>query len=362
VASDLSERATPAVRLVVGLGNAERERRLVPELTDSGQMDVVARCLAADQVADALRRTRADIAVLALDLHRLNDTALAGLAATGLPLIGLATRHDEATRGPWAAVLPVDAEPQQLRATITAVLRGERLEPALAGADEDAEPVIQPQLSGPDAASTSLVVVASGKGSPGCSTVPLTDALGASPLGTWPLWTWAAGFAVGFLAPDWELTRRLARRQARVVMELPIICDMLSLCTAGGQGLEQALNTLARQSAGTMAQELQHVSREVAFGQRSLMEALAGLAERNAVPELSRFVSQLQAASEQGVPVVQALSAQADALREEKRVRIVAEGGRAAIRMLLPVAGLILPVYFVLLLGPAVLQVVHLGG
>ena len=91
------------------------------------------------------------------------------------------------------------------------------------------------------------------------------------------------------------------------------------------------------------------------------MEALAGLAERNAVPELSRFVSQLQAASEQGVPVVQALSAQADALREEKRVRIVAEGGRAAIRMLLPVAGLILPVYFVLLLGPAVLQVVHLG-
>jgi tight adherence protein C len=196
----------------------------------------------------------------------------------------------------------------------------------------------------------------------GLGVFPLTDALGVSPVGTWPLWTWIVGFIAGFLAPDWNLNRRLAERRARVLMELPVICDMLTICTSAGLALEQALNVIARQSAGAMARELQHVSREVALGQRSLLDALGAMAQRNGVPELTRFVSQLQAAHEQGVPIVQALSAQADALREEKRMRIVAEGGRSAVRMLLPVAAFILPVYFVILLGPAVLQVVHLGG
>ena len=196
----------------------------------------------------------------------------------------------------------------------------------------------------------------------GLGIFPLTDALGVSPVGTWPLWTWLVGFVVGFIAPDWDVNRRLAERRARVLMELPVICDMLTICTSAGLALEQALNVIARQSAGSMARELQHVSREVALGQRSLMEALAGMADRNGVPELSRFVSQMQAAHEQGVPVVQALSAQADALREEKRVRIVAEGGRTLVRMLLPGVLFILPTYFVILLGPPTMQVMHLGG
>ncbi len=144
-------------------------------------------------------------------------------------------------------------------------------------------------------------------------------------------------------------------------MELPVLCDMLTICTSAGLALEQALNVVARQSGGLMAQELQQVSREVALGQRPLLDSLDGMAERNGVPELSRFVSQLQAAHEQGIPVVQALSEQSEALREEKRQRVVAEGGRATVRMLLPVAAFILPVYFVVLLGPAVMQVAHLG-
>ena len=138
--------------------------------------------------------------------------------------------------------------------------------------------------------------------------------------------------------------------------------DVIVNATSAGLALEQALVQVARQSAGTVAQELRHVSREMALGQRSLVEALEAMAERNAVPELTSFASQVRAAHEQGIPLVHTLSVQAEALREQKRLRIVEEGGKATVRMILPVALFILPVLFVVLLAPAAIELMRLGG
>lgn len=196
----------------------------------------------------------------------------------------------------------------------------------------------------------------------GLAIFPLMNGLGVHPFGVWPLWLWLVGFAVGFLMPDWELDRRLASRRTLVVMELPILLDMLTIATSAGLALEQALGVVARQSQGAVAQELQHAVREMALGQRSVVEALEAVAVRNAIPELSSFVGQLRAAHEQGIPLVQTLSTQAEALREQKRLRIVEEGGKASVRMVLPVALFILPVLFVVLLVPAAVELMHLGG
>jgi tight adherence protein C len=196
----------------------------------------------------------------------------------------------------------------------------------------------------------------------GLALFPLMNWLGIHPFGPWAVWTWAAGFLVGFLAPDWQLEQTLAVRRTRCLMELPTMLDMLTIATSAGLALEQALVQVARQSAGTVAQELRHVSREMALGQRSLVEALEAMAERNAVPELTSFASQVRAAHEQGIPLVQTLSVQAEALREQKRLRIVEEGGKATVRMILPVALFILPVLFVVLLAPAAIELMRLGG
>ncbi|MFI5269554.1 MAG: type II secretion system F family protein [Chloroflexota bacterium] len=80
------------------------------------------------------------------------------------------------------------------------------------------------------------------------------------------------------------------------------------------------------------------------------------------MPGLWCLVSQLRGAHEQGLPLVQALTMQADVVREAKRMRILAEGGKATVRMLLPVAVLILPVLFVVILYPAGVQLLQLGG
>ena len=168
-----------AVRLLVGLGNAERERRLLPGLLESGEMVVAERCLAADQLLEALRERRGDAALVALDLHRLNAAVLAALQATGVPLIGLASGNPGlAAADGWAALLPADANAGQLSAAIAAALRGERLEPA----GEQPEPDLLPAVEQPAGeAAPGVIGVASGKGSPGCTTVAvnLAAALGA---------------------------------------------------------------------------------------------------------------------------------------------------------------------------------------
>jgi len=146
------------------------------------------------------------------------------------------------------------------------------------------------------------------------------------------------------------------------LMELPILLDMLTIAASAGLALEQALGVVARQSRGAIALELQQVVREMALGQRSVVEALGSMAERNGVPELTTFAGQLRAAHEQGIPLVQTLSTQAEALRERKRLRIVEEGGKASVHMILPVALFILPVLFVVLLLPAAVEMMHLGG
>jgi tight adherence protein C len=138
---------------------------------------------------------------------------------------------------------------------------------------------------------------------------------------------------------------------------------MLTLATSAGMALEQALEEVARHSEGVVARELRVVTRELALGQhRNLAEALNGLRERLGAPEVDHILGRLGAAYEQGLPLGQALAAHAQALRERQRLHIVEEGGKASVRMLLPVAVLILPALFVVVLVPAAAQLTRLGG
>jgi tight adherence protein C len=195
------------------------------------------------------------------------------------------------------------------------------------------------------------------------ATFPLMNVLRIDPLGAWPVWVWLVGFGVGFVLPDWDLDRRAQLRRGLVLMELPTILDMLTLATSAGMALEQALEEVARHSQGVVAQELRLVARELALGQRrNLPEALSVLSERLGTAEVAHVLGRMSAAYEQGLPLGQALPAHAQALRERQRLHIVEEGGKASVRMLLPVALLILPALFVVVLVPAAAELTRLGG
>lgn len=194
-------------------------------------------------------------------------------------------------------------------------------------------------------------------------TFPLMNLLRIHPFGAWPVWLWLIGFLVGYLLPNWDVDRRVARRRGLVLMELPTLLDMLTLATSAGMALEQALEEVGAASQGVVSRELRTVMRELALGQRrNLPDALAGLTERLGTPQVNHILGRMGAAYEQGLPLGQALQAQAEALRERQRLHIVEEGGKAAVRMLLPVALLILPALFVVVLVPAAAQLTRLGG
>ena len=142
----------------------------------------------------------------------------------------------------------------------------------------------------------------------------------------------------------------------------PSATSVRRLATSAGLAIEQALDQVVRYGAGTVARELQHARRDMTLRGQPLIDSLEEMAERVGVPELTSFASQLRAAHEQGIPLTQTLTAQAEALRERKRLRIVEEGGKASVRMLLPVALFIMPVLFVVLLVPAAVELMRLGG
>jgi tight adherence protein C len=196
----------------------------------------------------------------------------------------------------------------------------------------------------------------------GLALLPVLNALDLGLGGGWPVWSWLLVAVAGFLLPHWDLARRVAARRARIVMELPAALDLLTIAVSAGQAPEQALDLVARRSGGVIGQELQGALRELVLGHRPLVATLEALAERNGVPELASLASNLRAAVEQGLPLARTLAMQAAELRERKRLHILAEGGRASVRMVLPVALFILPVLTIILLYPATVQLLGFGG
>ena len=162
-----------------------------------------------------------------------------------------------------------------------------------------------------------------------------------------------------------ELEYNLVHRELSGKADKSAFVDTMTRLHAAvfGLSLEQALDHTAASSDGSVADELRRVVTELGLGRwRSLQDALEGLDRRNGVPELSSLVGQLRAAHRQGVPVGQVLAAQADALRERRKAEIVEAGGRATVRMVIPIALFVLPVLVIVILVPAGVQLLQLRG
>lgn len=169
-------------RLIVALGDPERERAWLPDLIETGEFVVVERCLGADQLLAALQRERADAALVAFDLHRLTSTALAELARSRTPVVFLGPDPREGGRRDWpGTMLPLDAGADAVREALLAAVRGEpNHRKRSAATPPGREPAPAPVPEEPPA-DVSIVALASGHGSPGRTTiaVSLAAALGA---------------------------------------------------------------------------------------------------------------------------------------------------------------------------------------
>lgn len=159
------------------------------------------------------------------------------------------------------------------------------------------------------------------------------------------------GAAGGVVAVDLELTRRVRRRQRRILTELPAVAELLALSVAAGEGAAGALDRVSRIGRGELAGELRRAMTEARAG-ASLVQALDGLARRVPVPGLVRFVDGVVVSVERGTPLAEVLRAQAMDVQEAARRDLMELGGKKEIAMMVPVVFLILPVTVVFIVYP----------
>lgn len=146
----------------------------------------------------------------------------------------------------------------------------------------------------------------------------------------------------GFLAPDALVERRARRRSAQVIAALPDVLDLLAVGAGAGRAPAVMLAEVSHASGGPLATELATTTAEVRTG-ASPEQALGAMRDRLEIPELGVLVATLERSRRYGSPLAEQLHARAAALRAEERRRIEERAARAAPKIQLVVALLLVP-------------------
>jgi len=168
------------------------------------------------------------------------------------------------------------------------------------------------------------------------------------------------GVLGGMLGRDGWLGRQVARRQARILRELPTLADLLCLAVTAGEGPRAALERAVARSSGELSRELALVLADLRAGE-PFTTAMERLAVRVPVPAVVRFVDGVVVAVERGTPLGDVLRAQAADVREQHKRDLIEAGGRREVLMLVPVVFLELPVVILFALYPGLVSLSQLA-
>ncbi len=153
----------------------------------------------------------------------------------------------------------------------------------------------------------------------------------------------AAGLpAAGFLAPDALRERRARLRRRRLLASLPDALELLAVGAAAGRGPAAGFAELARAGEGPLVEELRVAVAELSCG-RPLGEALAGLRERVPGAEMATLCATIERSRRYGSPLAEQLHRQARALRRDQRRAVEERAARAAPKIQLVVALVLVP-------------------
>jgi tight adherence protein C len=171
----------------------------------------------------------------------------------------------------------------------------------------------------------------------------------------------AVMLVVGYILPGVWLGQKIGRRKRSILKALPDAIDLLSISVEAGLGFDQALSRVAVKWDNELSWEFQRTLSEIRVG-KSRREALKELASRTGVDDLSTFVTSIVQADQLGVSITQVLRIQSAQLRQRRRQRAEEQAHKAPIKMLFPMVFLIFPAIYVIILGPAVPQVLKSLG
>jgi tight adherence protein C len=189
--------------------------------------------------------------------------------------------------------------------------------------------------------------------------VPLGGAVAGTLFGSNVVLCVLAFGVAGYLAPDMWLNWMMGRRRKRIRRSIPDSLDLMVICVEAGLGIDQALLRIGQElevSHPDIHDEFVQVNREQRAG-RPRLEAWQNLADRTELEEFRSFVGMLTQTDRFGTPIAKALSRFSDEIRTKRKQAAEEAAAKTKIKIIFPLVLCIFPCIFIVLLAPAVLNI-----
>lgn len=164
---------------------------------------------------------------------------------------------------------------------------------------------------------------------------------------------------IGFLAPDLYVSNTTTKRQHQLAKALPDGLDLLVICAESGLSLDVGLERVSREignASPELAEELQLTSVELGFLPER-RHALLNLNRRTNLSAIRGVVNTLVQTEKYGTPLSQSLRVLANEFRDQRMLRAEEKAARLPATLTVPMIVFILPVLFIVLIGPAVISI-----
>ena len=168
----------------------------------------------------------------------------------------------------------------------------------------------------------------------------------------------AIGMILGFMVPNLFLEQLVKARKQKIFLGLPDALDLMVVCVEAGLGMDQALRKVAEEMAKShpeIGEEFSIANQQLQFA-RPRAEVLKALGLRSGVEDLKQLASILIQADKFGSSVAAALRVQSDAMRVKRRQIAEEKAAKTAVQMIFPLVLFIFPGIFVVLVGPAAIN------
>ncbi len=167
------------------------------------------------------------------------------------------------------------------------------------------------------------------------------------------------GAGLGYYLPEFSLNSKIKKRQRNIIRALPDALDLLTICVEAGLGFDAAMAKVAEKWNNELSVAFGRVITEIQLG-KLRREALRDMADRMEVRDVSTFVAAIIQADQLGVSIAKVLRIQSDQMRLRRRQRAEEQANQAGIKMLPAIVFLIFPAIFIILLGPAAIQIIKM--
>ena len=164
--------------------------------------------------------------------------------------------------------------------------------------------------------------------------------------------------AIGFIGPDFIISSKVRKRREAIERMLPDTLDLLTVSVEAGLGFDSAVAKVCEKMQGPLIDELDITSREIRMGE-TRRGALRNMGERVGSEGIKSFTRSIIQAEELGTSLGRTLRVQAHDLRITRQLIAEEKAMKAPVKMLFPTVLFIFPAMFIVILGPAALNIMN---